>query len=259
MAEPLGHSIAGTLFGSADRVVTIDFAGFEHPADINTLVGPPPGYIGFGGRLPLHDVAQMPWCVLRCTGVDQAHPDVRDVLREALADGVVTERSGSRIYLSDAVVLISAGAGDVHRRPGFYPPEEAGPSLGGRAAAERALGAEFADLLDVVCLEVPSEETAQRSWITRSLLAGLAERYRHEGARLEWDQSFVDWVVAQQGKQQGKQPTRARLARLVEERLAEALIPHLPEPGAAEAAVTVTARKGKVTAMASGTAQAKKG
>jgi ATP-dependent Clp protease ATP-binding subunit ClpC len=254
MGEPLAQGIAGTLFGSDDRVVTIDFAGFEHPADINTLVGPPPGYIGFGGHLPLHDVAQMPWCVLRCTGVDQAHPDVRDVLREVLSNGVVTERSGNRIYLSDAVVLLSAGSGDVHRRPGFYPPDEAGPAVGGHAAAERALGPDFSDLLDVVCVEVPSEEAARRSWITRSLLAGLAERYRHEGARLEWDASFVDWVLAVHGEHE----TRARLGRFVEERLADAVIPLLPEPGAGETALVVTAEKGEVKAEARRGAEAEK-
>ena len=107
-SEELAETIADALFADAHRVVELDFGQYDRPEDVNTLLGAPPAYIGFGEHLPLHDLARMPWSVVVCKNVDGCHPQVRDVLTQALAEGFITERSGRRVYLSDAVMLLTA-------------------------------------------------------------------------------------------------------------------------------------------------------
>jgi ATP-dependent Clp protease ATP-binding subunit ClpC len=46
ISERLASTLAEALFGSPDRVITIDFSRMWHAEDINLLVGAPPGYVG---------------------------------------------------------------------------------------------------------------------------------------------------------------------------------------------------------------------
>ena len=83
----------------------------------------------------------MPWSVLLCKNVDGCHPEIANVLVQALTDGVLTERSGHRIYLSDAVVVLTAHAlGGGVQEIGFAPPRPDGePAV--EAGAGRLRGA----------------------------------------------------------------------------------------------------------------------
>jgi ATP-dependent Clp protease ATP-binding subunit ClpC len=119
--EELAVAIAETLLGDPGRVVEFDFGQLDRSEDVNTLLGAPPAYIGFGEHLPLHDLARMPWSVLVCKNVDGCHPQVLEVLAQALEDGFLTERSGRRIYLSDAVVILSAPSKAAAKRPPGFP------------------------------------------------------------------------------------------------------------------------------------------
>jgi ATP-dependent Clp protease ATP-binding subunit ClpA len=234
--DVVAEALAETLFGGGERVVDIDFSQFDGHEDVNTLVGPPPGYIGFEGRRPLHALAQMPRAVLLCRNVHGCHPEVREVLGEALARGVVAERSGKRIYLSDALVLLTAATGvQASQAVGFARGSEEGSAASDQLrAAQAELGAGFAEQIDLVFSE--------RNWVEQTLLVRLADQYRTHGVSLEWDKSLIAWIV----KEQASHPTRAGLTRMVEERLGEALIPHLPEAGAGEIRARVSAKRGAV-------------
>ncbi|HEX6208437.1 MAG TPA: AAA family ATPase, partial [Actinomycetota bacterium] len=148
-SEELAETMAETLLGDSKRVVELDFGQFDRAEDVNTLLGAPPAYIGFGEHLPLHDLARMPWSVLVCKNVDGCHPQVREVLAQALSDGFLTERSGKRVYLSDAVVVLTApseGAGRLS--PGVLSEE-------GTSSMERVLGARLLEQVDVVSTTRP--------------------------------------------------------------------------------------------------------
>jgi ATP-dependent Clp protease ATP-binding subunit ClpA len=222
---PLAETIAETLFGSTERIVGIDFTRFTQPHDVSMLLGAPPGYVGYSDRLPLDPVTQMPWCVLLCEGVDGCHPQVREVLRQALHDGILTDARGKRTYLSDAVVLLTADIDpQAGRRLGFGPVESV-PEVDARHAAEDSLGRDLVEQCDLVCVGAPSSGQAQRLWLQHRLLADLAERYRRQGVRLEWDETLIDWMVGLEEAGEG----RHNWERLIDERLSPVLIRHLPD------------------------------
>ncbi len=231
-AEPLSEAVALALFGATERVVAIDLSRMVHPEDVTLLVGAPPGYVGYSDSLPLHRVAQMPWCVLRLENLAACHPQIRTVLTQALSDGFFTDGRGKRIYLSDAVVLLTANVGEAARGPlGFCRPAQAAEG-DARAAAEEALGVELVAQADLVCAHAPSSAEAGRRWLTDTLLPDLARRYRERRVEFAWDGSLVDWLLGQRSAHQGLRGWE----RLLDEALSPALIPYLPSGEAEEGA-----------------------
>jgi ATP-dependent Clp protease ATP-binding subunit ClpC len=231
-AEPLAETIAEVLFGSARRVVTIDFGRFAHPADISLLVGAPPGYIGYTDTLPMHRVAHLGWCVLLGTNLHACNPQVREVFTQALASGYLTESRGRRIYLSDAIVLLTADIDTEAARPfGFGAVQEVAPAAV-RQAAEQVLG----DILVAQCNLIATTAgklavADQRRWFQDHLAGDLSARYRRQGIDLRWHESVVDWLLAQAGADAGP----GDWERLVDDHLAPLLVRSLagessPEP-----------------------------
>ena len=225
----LAAVIAEALYGAAERVVTIDFGRFTEQHDLSMLIGTGPGYVGFDIPLPLHTVAQMPWCVLCCENVDLCHPAVREVLTQALRDGFITDARSRRIFLSDAVVLLTARLPVEQRRAGPLgfgtEGQETRPADGRRRQAEAALGPELASRLDLVCTERPGT-TDVRAWVRR-LLDDVAGRFRSRGLELDWDESVVEWLLKEQTARAGAQ----ELDRLVDDCLLPGLVGLLPDAG----------------------------
>jgi ATP-dependent Clp protease ATP-binding subunit ClpC len=228
--ETLGEIIAGTLFGARERMVTLDFSRFTEAHDLSMLIGAPPGYVGYSDSLPLDRVAQMPWCVLRCENVDACHPQIRDVLAQALNVGFLTDARGKKVYLSDTITLLTAGM-DVRagRHIGFTPSEEASAEDLGRSA-EEGLGRDLVDQCDLICAGVPASEKVRRQWLRNHLLADLSERYRKQGVDLQWDESIVQWMLGQEEAREGGR----NWERLVDEWLSPMLIQYLPSLDAGE-------------------------
>lgn len=231
-SEALAATVAEALFGAADRVVTIDFSRFTQPHDVSVLLGAPPGYVGYSDTLPLHRVAQMPWCVLRAENVHACHPAVRDVLVQALEEGLITESRGKRIYLSDTVVLLTAEvAAAAGRSLGFRPPAaaEQPPALEmpTERAVQEALGAELAAQCDLVCAGIAATGEQRRRWLEQHCLADLAGRFRKHELHVQWDESLVTWLLsrcADDGNQR-------EWERLVDEEISPRLVAHLPDAG----------------------------
>lgn len=225
--EALSVAISESLFGAAERVVSIDFSRFTQAHDITMLIGAPPGYIGYSETLPLHRVAQMPWCVLRCENLDACHPAILEVLTNALAEGFLTDARGKRVYLSDTVVVLTAGVKMESQRrvPGFHQKEAGTPARStARDVAESVLGAELVDQCDLVCAEVLTSDQASRHWLQKHLLADITERYHKQGLLLHWDESMIDWLM----KQKSAYNNERDWERFVDERLSPLLIHQLP-------------------------------
>ena len=235
-AQALAEAAAETLLGSTQRVVEIDLSRLAHGEDVTLLVGAPPGYVGYADHLPIHRVAQMPWCVLVLKGADVCHGQVRAVLSQALADGYLTDGSGKRIYLSDALVLLTARhQGQAALRPIGFLQEGAAREDGAARAAEEALGPELAAQVDLVIAEAPGLAAADRQWLEERLLADLTRRYGELGLALSWDAGVVEWLQ-QQRVAQGSQ---REWERLVDERISPLLVRYLAGPQSTPLSLTV--------------------
>ncbi len=198
-AEELCDVLSTTVLGNPGRIVTLDLGHMGEAHDATLLIGAPPGYVGYDESLPIHEIAQMPWCIVRIDDADAAHPRIRALVAEALDAGYFANSAGRRIYLSDAiVVLVVTAATGTHPRLGFGVRDAGTPEAADTAdiavAAERFLGAELAAQVDVV-VRAPSPTTDLRGWIEGVLLAGLRARMADHGIDVRWDATLVDWLA----------------------------------------------------------------
>ncbi|MDR7418838.1 MAG: AAA family ATPase [Armatimonadota bacterium] len=231
-SESVARVLADALFGGPDREVMIDLSRFVHPEDVTMLIGAPPGYIGYSDALPLHRLAQTPWCVLRLEQIAACHPQIRAVLTQGLASGVITDARGKRLYLSDAVVLLTSGLGIGHARPiGFRRAGEPAEPRATRHPAA-ALGEELAAQVDLVCAGTLGSAAARRRWIEEHVLADLARRYRRQGLQLRWDETLVRWLA-----ERDDVSSQRDWERLMDETIGPLLVTHLAAttPGAPRA------------------------
>ena len=90
------------------------------------------------------------------------------------------------------------------------------------------LGPRLVEQVDVVSTKgLPRVAEGGGGWVERTLLPGLAGQYREEGLMVEWAPGVTTWIH----DVQRAHPSRILLTKVVEKRLGEALIPHLPAPG----------------------------
>jgi ATP-dependent Clp protease ATP-binding subunit ClpC len=230
--ELAAQVIAQSLFGSRERVIEFDLSRIKHEGDVNWLIGSAPGYIGHDNPVPFHvELSQQPWSVLLLTNVDECHPQAHPLLAQAFHDGFFTESHGRRIYLSDAIVLMTATLAE-HRsgRPfGLVPQDQSQPLEAEPALPDlsRLLSPELMAEIDFAW--TPDRPTAGRleSWLMQWVFPVLSERYLRQGLDIEWDPSMAGWLAGQIVKAgdllQGE--------RLVEDQVLPLLIPYLKEPG----------------------------
>lgn len=229
--ELAAQVVAQTLYGSRERLIQLDMTRFTHPADVTWLTGAPPGYVGHDSALEFHlALAQQPWSVLLLSNVEASHPQAQEVFAQAFRSGFFNDARGRKVYLSDAVVVMTVTTERrTQRQIGFVPTDEAGD----RKAA--GLGPELSSLLvpDLVAeLDVfwqPEQPTADRVqlWLKGWVLPALTERFQRQGLELDWDASVLKWlseeIFASGDLAQGE--------RLVEDEILPLLIPYLQGPG----------------------------
>jgi len=218
-AAGIAETVAAALFGSPDRVVTVEAGRMAQEHDVAMLVGAPPGYVGYSDDLPIHAIKRMPACVLLVLDIDLAHTRVRDLLGRAVAMGVIEDGSGRPIHLSDTVVILATAEADrAPRRIGFAPippdgtrqaatagapdgaSEDATAGGDGRTAPAVAadpvalLGPALGDEVDLVFDRAP-ETGSRETWVASTLLPDVARRLAERGVVLEWDGAAVAWLV----------------------------------------------------------------
>lgn len=199
IAGPLATLLSETLFASPERIVRLDFSRFVERHDLSMLIGSPPGYIGYSDTLAIHQIAQMPWCVLVCENIHLAHPQVREVLIQSLATGLITDARGKRIFLSDVIVVLTAGLTPAETRSslGFFsPPQKPGPDA--LNALKAVLGGDFLAHIDLVITEISNTKDTRRRWLEENLLARVFDRYAIRGITLHWDESLIEWLLTQE-------------------------------------------------------------
>lgn len=241
-AKALSEELAATLFGSAERVIDIDVGGFVHPSDVNRLIGAPPAYVGFDRALPLHRLAQTPWCVLLLQNVHGCHPQVLEVITEALSKGAFTDSRGQNLPVADAIVVLTArglrassrravgfGAATVDRE------DDVDPSL-------RELSDGLADLCDVVAQRAPTRDEAS-SIGAEAILTEAARRYAEHGLELRWDSAVAARVL--DGARGGG---RASLERFMDREIAPLLLPWIPRPDEPPRRVMLRVESGSIVA-----------
>jgi len=229
-ADDLAATVADAVFGSAKRVVTVDFARLTQDNHINVLVGSPAGYIGHGDALPHDPVLQTPWCVVLWRNVDGCHVSIRDMLKRIMLTGLLKDNRGQTAYFSDTVIIATAasrsrGPGTDGATIGFD--VDAGDddvaSQDDRDRLEEKLGKPFVDQFDLVLSQAGCGMSSGTAWVQENLLDVAGERYAARGLKIFWDDTFVNWLSNHQDRPDNRKEWEGLLDRNLSPSLREIL------------------------------------
>ncbi len=108
----LAKSLAAALFDNEQNMVRIDMSEYMEKYSVSRLIGAPPGYVGYeeGGQLT-EAVRRKPYSVVLFDEIEKAHPDVFNVLLQALDDGRITDSQGRTVDFKNTILIMTSNIG----------------------------------------------------------------------------------------------------------------------------------------------------
>jgi len=105
-------TLAETLYGGEENVITINMSEFQEAHTVSTLKGAPPGYVGYerGGVLT-EAVRRRPYSVVLLDEVEKAHPDVHEMFYQVFDKGWMEDSDGRYIDFKNTVILLTSNIG----------------------------------------------------------------------------------------------------------------------------------------------------
>ena len=133
-----------------------DMSEYSEKHSVSGLIGPPPGYVGFGdsqvqgGRL-ISDLSKNPHSILLFDEVEKAHPDIFNIFLQILDEGRLTGSNGKEVSCKNTLIIMTSnlGSSDNERNNiGFGDQERTGED---DKALKQFFKPEFRNRLDMVC------------------------------------------------------------------------------------------------------------
>ena len=133
-----------------------DMSEYGEKHSVSSLIGPPPGYVGFGdsqvqgGRL-ISDLSKNPHAIMLFDEVEKAHPDIFNIFLQILDEGTVTGSNGKQVSCKNTIIIMTSnlGSADGERNNiGFSDQEKKGED---ERALKEFFKPEFRNRLDLVC------------------------------------------------------------------------------------------------------------
>ena len=108
----LAKALAEFLFDDENAVTRLDMSEYMERHTVSRMIGSPPGYVGYddGGTLA-EKIRRKPYQVVLLDEVEKAHPDVLNVLLQALEDGRLTDGQGRTADFRHAILIMTSNLG----------------------------------------------------------------------------------------------------------------------------------------------------
>ena len=108
----LTKALSEEMFDSQEALIRIDMSEYMEKFAVSRLIGAPPGYVGYedGGQLT-EKVRRKPYSVILLDEIEKAHPDVFNILLQALDDGQMTDSLGRKISFKNTIIIMTSNIG----------------------------------------------------------------------------------------------------------------------------------------------------
>ena len=188
----LAKAVAEFLFGDEKKMIRVDMSEYQDGSvAVDKLIGMPRGIVGSerGGVLT-NQLRDTPYTVLLLDEVEKASPNLLTLFLQAFDEGWLTDGRGKRVYLSDAIVIMTSNLGSEHFRKltnpmGFRSRQVGVEQVQGEVMREleRRFPPEFRNRVDEVVLFAPlTQEEVTR--IARHYLAAIGSTLERAGRQL---------------------------------------------------------------------------
>ena len=231
----LAKVLAKCLFDSQDSLIRIDMSEYMEKFSISRLVGAPPGYVGYeeGGQLT-EKVRRKPYSIILLDEIEKAHPDVFNLLLQALDDGHMTDGLGRKIDFKNTILIMTSNIGsrqlaDFGSGVGFgtkareeQRDENAKSVI--QNALRKAFAPEFLNRIDDMILfnSLKREDIHKIIDIELELLYG---RINELGYTITMTEAAKDFIVEKGYDEKfGARPLKRAIQKFIEDPLAEEIV-----------------------------------
>ena len=222
----LCKALAQFLFDSEDHLIRIDMSEYMEKHSVARLIGAPPGYVGYeaGGYLT-EQVRRKPYSVILFDEVEKAHPDVFNVLLQALDDGRMTDGQGRTVDFKNTVMVMTSnlGSSEIARLAEAGTPDDA-IAIAVMEEVKHYFRPEFINRIDeVVVFHGLNAENIQG--IAKIQLQRLAQRLIEQDMTLNVSDAAVA-AIAKEGfdPAYGARPLKRAISQYIENPLARAIL-----------------------------------
>jgi len=160
----LAKAVAEFLYGDEKKMIRIDMSEYQDGGvSVDKLIGMPRGIVGSErGGILTNQLKDNPCTVVLLDEIEKANPSLLNLFLQAFDEGWLTDGRGKRVYLSDAIIIMTSNAGSEHFRKlqspmgfrsGHMPVEQVQGDI--NRELERRFPPEFRNRIDQVVLFQP--------------------------------------------------------------------------------------------------------
>ena len=207
-----------------------DMSEYSEKHSVSSLIGPPPGYVGFGdsqvggGRL-INDLSKNPHSILLFDEVEKAHPDIFNIFLQMLDEGRITGSNGKEVNCKNTIIIMTSnlGSSDSEKNNiGFGNQEKTGED---DKAIKEFFKPEFRNRVDLICKFGKLNTLAIKKIVikfTEELKKSLLDKH---DISLNLSEPVVDYL-AEQGydKKMGARPLSRKIDELIRVSLSKKIL-----------------------------------
>jgi len=229
----LAKALAEFLFGDENALLTFDMSEYMEKFNVSRLVGAPPGYVGYeeGGQLT-ERVRRRPYCIVLLDEIEKAHPDVFNLLLQALEEGRLTDSLGRKIDFRNTMIIMTSNLGAEQLRKqgsiGFKADESAVDYKAMKARlmeeVKKAFKPEFVNRVDdIIVFQRLSRENLEH--IVDLELHNFSKRLEDKGIEIVLDAKAKEFLINKGfDNAYGARPLKRTIQKYLEDPIAEELI-----------------------------------
>jgi ATP-dependent Clp protease ATP-binding subunit ClpC len=207
----LAKAVAEYMFGDEQKMVRIDMSEYgDGTVGIEKLIGMPRGIVGSErGGILTEQLRENPYTVLLLDEVEKASPFLMNIFLQAFDEGWLTDGRGKKVYLSDAIVIMTSNLGSENFKKYEKPLGFGTKSLGDMKAikgdvmkaAENRFSAEFRNRIDQIVIFSPLTMDEVRE-IAQLYIKKLTKQMERQNKFIEVTDKAIDLLT-----QKGFSPT----------------------------------------------------
>jgi ATP-dependent Clp protease ATP-binding subunit ClpA len=200
----LAKAVAEFMFGDEGKMVRIDMSEYgDGTVGIEKLIGMPRGIVGSErGGILTEQLRDNPYTVLLLDEVEKASPYLMNLFLQAFDEGWLTDGRGKKVYLSDAIVIMTSNLGSENFKRYEKPLGFGQKTLGDvqqirgdvMKAAETRFTPEFRNRIDEIIIFSPLTMDEVRD-IARIYLGKLTRNMERQGKVVEITDAALDLLT----------------------------------------------------------------
>ena len=200
----LAKAVASFMFGDESKMIRIDMSEYgDGTVGIEKLIGMPRGIVGSErGGILTEQLRDNPYTVLLLDEVEKASPYLMNLFLQAFDEGWMTDGRGKKVYLSDAIVIMTSNLGSEsfkrYEKPLGFGQKTLGEvkQIKGEVmkAAETRFSPEFRNRIDEIIVFSPLTMDEVRE-IARLYISKLRKTMERQGKIVEVTEAAIDLLT----------------------------------------------------------------